>query len=232
VLAAAQVEDALLAAGHPAVIATPGYVLHADYAQPRLYIKLPPGMQLTAAHAFPPGSLVLQPVGRTGVPEDSSKDQGKGGMSQGVRVLAFRMQLGSRQRRGAGRDSSGHTSGSIISSEAGAHQVENNGLPDSMTSPWAACASDPDDCPTHLGRIRLTLTFTRGAAAGSSTTVAAGQARQNTGRPSLQQHVQLNGVPSARSLVRLYGLVSSHPQMGYLPASAQDPWGRSPAFMG
>jgi hypothetical protein len=139
-----------------------------------------------------------------------------------MQVLAYRMQLGSKHQRGT---AGSNNSSSCIVTQAGADQVENNGLPDSMTSPWAACAKDPDNCPAYLGRIRLTLNFT--LAAGSYS--AAGKGR---GRLSLQQHVQLLGVPSARSLVRLYGLVSSHPEQGYLPASAQDPWGRSPAFMG
>ena len=50
----------------------------------------------------------------------------------------------------------------------------------------------------------------------------------------LEQWVQLMGLPPARTLVQTFGRRSTDasPSGGFLPASANDPWGRSPSFMG
>jgi hypothetical protein len=39
-------------------------------------------------------------------------------------------------------------------------------------------------------------------------------------------------VPPAKVLVASFGISSSDPKHGWLPADSNDPWGRGPAFMG
>ncbi|GFH21811.1 uncharacterized protein HaLaN_19181, partial [Haematococcus lacustris] len=58
-----QVEDALLAAGHPVALAVPGWLLHADQEDGRLVLKLPPGLALTALQPHPPDSIRLTQAG-------------------------------------------------------------------------------------------------------------------------------------------------------------------------
>ncbi len=58
----AQVEEALLAAGHPVVVGVPGLVVHADAASARLFVKLAPSstLSLKGVEVHPPGALTVE----------------------------------------------------------------------------------------------------------------------------------------------------------------------------
>ena len=60
-----QVEDTLLAAGHPVVVGVPGFTLHADMREGRLLLRTPQGLRLQGMVQEPQGALQVEQV-RTG----------------------------------------------------------------------------------------------------------------------------------------------------------------------
>ena len=99
----AQVEAALLSAGHPVVMGVPSLILHSDQQEARLLMHLPAGLSLHSAVSDPAGAVQLD---RVTMPEAAAAAAAAAAVAEAQPRLSM--------KRGGGGESGGGSSGSTL----------------------------------------------------------------------------------------------------------------------
>ena len=193
----------------------PGFVLHADASESRIFVRTPPGTSLVKlVVAEPPDSVEVTRV-QAPMLHRARTAQGQ----QGTALLAYRIRL----KRRDGHNGSLGISGSYDDGE------------------WSRCppplgppnppdrAADASACPSFVGRVRLCAAFHRRHDNVPRQLQDSGNERSSASDQSIEMSVQLLGLPPARALVREFGRLSSDPARGWMSADVKDPWGRCAA---
>ncbi|GAX85694.1 hypothetical protein CEUSTIGMA_g13110.t1 [Chlamydomonas eustigma] len=206
-----QVEATLLAAGLPVVTAVPGFILHTDMTESRLFVQYP-------SHILSNPSVITQPSSPTSplALQLISHDHSMRGPASGLFFAASHR-------------SSSLATYRISSPAAGCSDVED-------VSRWSSCnmsqevaASGSSECPCYVGRVRLLLSFKSKIQLPHSPINYTSAMMDD---PILTHVSNWLLLPPSRTLVQSYGTLSSDPEHGWLSAESADPWGRGPAFMG